>query len=259
MNLSYAYIDGVRTRVLLDDGSQINSVTPAYAREHDMVIGLLQELAGDLSGNLIQGMGGCWTGTLGYVVFCIQIEGMKSYDEEQVALVMADETKFGHRVLIILGTPTIHRVVRSMKESEMENALPEWERIRVAYEATNQLFSYRATCDAEEKKLNSTQYPTNTKINPIDIDERIYLTKPVQVPRRRILMMMPICQSVCMSFGRTLSCMMAAGRRTSSCRMVQAALFTMPTSACGSSSGCESSARGRGDAGVYEVTVRRRR
>ena len=126
-------------------------------------------------------MGGCQTGVLGYVVSCIQIEGMKSYDEEQVALVMVDETKFGHRVLIILGTPTIHRVVRSMKESEMENASPEWERIRVAYEAMNQLLSYQATCDAEEKKWNSAQYPTNTKINPIDIDERIYLTKLVEV------------------------------------------------------------------------------
>ena len=108
MNLSYAYIDGVRTRVLLDDGSQINSITLAYAHEHNMVIGSLQKLAGDLSGNLMQGMGGCWTSTLGYVVFRIQIEDMKSYDEEQVALVVVDETKFGHRVPIILGTPTIH-------------------------------------------------------------------------------------------------------------------------------------------------------
>ena len=47
----------------------------------------------------------------------------------------------------------------------------------------NRLFSYRVMCDTEEKKLDSTQYPTNTKINPIDIDERIYLTKPVKVPR----------------------------------------------------------------------------
>ena len=182
MNLSYVYIDGVQTRVLLDDGLQINSIMPAYAHEHDMVIGSLQELAGNPSGNLIQRMGGCWTSVLGYVVFHVQIEGIKSYDEQQVALVIADDTKFGHRVLIILGTPTIHRVIRSMKESEMENASPKWERIRVAYEAMNQLFSYQAMCDAEEKKLNSAQYPTNTKINPIDIDKRIYLTKPVEVP-----------------------------------------------------------------------------
>ena len=58
MNLSYAYIDGVRTRVLLDDGSQINSIMPAYAHEHNMVIGSLQELGSDPSGDLIQGMGG---------------------------------------------------------------------------------------------------------------------------------------------------------------------------------------------------------
>ena len=105
------------------------------------------------------------------MVFRIQIEGMKSYDEEQVALVVADDTKFGHRAPIILGTLTIHRVVRSMKESEMENTLPEWERIRVAYEATNRLFSYRVTCDAEEKKQSNAQYPTNTKIDPIDIND----------------------------------------------------------------------------------------
>ena len=68
MNLSYAYIDGVWTLVLLDDGLQINSVMPAYAHEHNMVIGSLQELASNPSGNLIQGMGGCQTGALGYVV-----------------------------------------------------------------------------------------------------------------------------------------------------------------------------------------------
>ena len=74
-------------------------------------------------------MGGCRTSVLGYVVFRVQIEGMKSYEEEQVTLVVVDDTKFGHRVPIILGTPTIHQVLRSMKESEMENASPEWERI----------------------------------------------------------------------------------------------------------------------------------
>ena len=42
----------------LDDGSQINSVMLAYAHEHNMVVGPLEELAGDPSGNLIQGMGG---------------------------------------------------------------------------------------------------------------------------------------------------------------------------------------------------------
>ena len=140
INVGYTFIDGERTLVLIDDGSQINSIMPAYAHEHSMVVGLLEELAGDPSGNAIQGIGGVQIGALGYVVFRVQIEGIPSYDEEQVALVIQDNTKFGHRVPIILGTPTIHRVVRSMKESEMENASPEWQRVKMGYEINNRLF-----------------------------------------------------------------------------------------------------------------------
>ena len=102
INVGYAFIDGERTWVLIDDGSQINSVMPAYTHEHNMVVGPLEELAGNPSGNAIQGIGGVWTSALGYVVFQVQIEGIPSYDEEQVALVIQDDTKFGHRVPIIL-------------------------------------------------------------------------------------------------------------------------------------------------------------
>ena len=97
---------------------------------------------------------------------------------------------------------------------------------------------YQATCDAEEKKLNSAQYPTNTKINRIDIDERIYLTKPVEVPafgsviaqghtesammmghRLRVMTQVPYPDDdanlpVGLYVLRTPSCTMAAGRCT---------------------------------------------
>ena len=84
---------------------------PVYVHAHGMEVSPLEELAGDPSGNAIQGIGGACTGVLGYVVFRVQIEGIPSYDEEQVVLVMEDDTKFGHRVPIILGMPTLHRVV----------------------------------------------------------------------------------------------------------------------------------------------------
>ena len=160
-------------------GSQINSVMLVYAHAHGMVVGPLEELAGDPSGNAIQGIGGAWKGALGYVVFRVQIEGILSYDEEQVALVIEDDTKFGHLVPIILGMLTQHRVVRVMKESEIENTPLEWQNIRVAYEVTNHLLSFRATHPAENDSAN---YPTNTKIDPTNIDEKIHLTKAVEVP-----------------------------------------------------------------------------
>ena len=120
-------------KVLLDDGSQINSITPAYAKSLDFVVGPLEELASNPLGQPIQGIGGVRTGTIGYVVFCMQIEGISSYDEEQVALVVDDNSAFAHKVPVILGTLTLHRVVNCMKESEMEKAPLEWENVCMAY------------------------------------------------------------------------------------------------------------------------------
>ena len=123
--------------MLLGDGSQINSVMPAYAKAHDLVVSLLEELAGDPTGHPIQGIGGVCTGAIGYIVFGVQIEGIPSYNEEQVSLVVDDESTFARKVPIILGTLTLHHVVNCMKESEMEEAPPEWENIRLCYEVHN--------------------------------------------------------------------------------------------------------------------------
>ena len=108
--------------MLLDDSSQINSITPAYTKAHDLVVGLLEELASNPTGHPIQGIKGVCTGAIGYMVFRVQIEGIPSYNEEQVALVVDNESAFARKVLIILGTPTLHHVVNCMKESEMEKA-----------------------------------------------------------------------------------------------------------------------------------------
>ena len=74
---------------------------------------------------LSRGIGGVCTGAIGYVVFRAQIGGIPSYDEEQVALVVDDSSYFTRKVPVILGTPTLHRVVKCMKKSEMESAPPE--------------------------------------------------------------------------------------------------------------------------------------
>ena len=108
--------------MLLDNGSQINSVMPAYTKAHDLVVGPLEELAGNPAGRPIQGIGGVHTRAIGYVVFWVQIEGIPSYNKEQVALVIDEESTFSRKVPIILGTPTIHHVVNCMKELEMEKA-----------------------------------------------------------------------------------------------------------------------------------------
>ena len=161
---------------MLDDGLQINSITPAYAKSLDLVVGPLEELAGDPSGCPIQGIGGVCTGVIGYVVFRMQIQGISSYDKEQVALVVDDSSAFARKVPVILGTPTLHQVVNCMKDSEMEKAPPEWENVCIAYEVHHQLLSYRASCEPDEP------FPTNIMEDPSDLDEVVKLCNPVVIP-----------------------------------------------------------------------------
>ena len=56
-------------RVLLNDGSQINSITPAYPKSQGFVVWPLEELASDATGQAFQGIGGIRTGAIGYIVF----------------------------------------------------------------------------------------------------------------------------------------------------------------------------------------------
>ena len=130
----------------------------------------------DPTGRPIQGIGGVRNGAIGYVVFRAQIEGIPSYDEEQVALVVDDSSYFARKVPVILGTPTLHRVVKCMKESKMESAPPEWNNVRLGYEIHNRLYSHQANYKLDRP------FPTNTNEDPTDLDELVRLTNPVVVP-----------------------------------------------------------------------------
>ena len=87
-NLGWAQVDGRRTRVLLDTGARVNSVTPAYVRRHKMKVGSVDALVHSLNpfGRRVPlvGVGGR-ARTLGYVLIRVQVEGVPGYDEDQVA------------------------------------------------------------------------------------------------------------------------------------------------------------------------------
>ena len=81
--------------------------------------------------------GGRITEPLGYVVLWVQIPYVPSYDKDQVALVVMDDSSFLRRCQLVLGTPTINRAVQAMKESEMENAPKAWQSALHTYEFAN--------------------------------------------------------------------------------------------------------------------------
>ena len=118
--------------------------------------------------------------TLGYVIINVHVEGIPSYYEEQVALVIPNVTQLGLKVLVILGTPTIHRLCCQMKESEIQMAPEEWQHALLSYEV-----SRNVSIHGMIPLLNTdpgTKYPTNMGQNPINLDEPVLLKDKVIIP-----------------------------------------------------------------------------
>ena len=67
------------------------------------------------------------------MVILVQVDGVWGYDEDQIALVIPDFSNFAARVPVILGTPTIGRVVNVMREAEMDALATPWANATVAH------------------------------------------------------------------------------------------------------------------------------
>ena len=124
--------------MLVDNGARVNSVMPAYIHWHKLGLCPISELDHTLNPFRdcipLVGLGGGQAEPVGFTLMRVQIEGMPHYDKQQVVFVLDNPSGFSARIPVILGTPTINRVIQTMKESEMHSAPMEWQMARVAYE-----------------------------------------------------------------------------------------------------------------------------
>ena len=100
---------------------------------------------------------------------------MPSYDEDQVALIVSEDSNFLRRCQVILGTLTINWAVQAMKESEMENAPEAWRSAVHSYEFAN----YVVQLDPEDYGMT---LPTNTCENLTDLDKLVLLKNKTTIP-----------------------------------------------------------------------------
>ena len=87
---------------LLDNGTQVNT---KVCKRTFPTSGMITDLIA--SKVTCVGLGNAYTRPLGYVVIWVQVDGVRGYDEDQIALIIPDFYNFMTRVPIILGTPTI--------------------------------------------------------------------------------------------------------------------------------------------------------
>ena len=167
-----AILDGQLTTILMDSGACMNCVKPEFVKARGLVAGSIQDLNNTSRHILINGAGGKCTKPLGYVMIRVQIPQVPSYDKDPVALIVEDPSIFSRRCPVILGTPTIFQAVRAMKESEMHNLKLAWQYTKAGYEYMHFMMN------PDDVPVEEGQsFPTNTRRNLIDLDEKLLLKK----------------------------------------------------------------------------------
>ena len=62
----------------------------------------------------------------------LQVKEVAGYDKDVVFLVIPDESAFGKRVLLVIGTCTLMQVINVIKESEMDRISTSWVTVHLA-------------------------------------------------------------------------------------------------------------------------------
>ena len=114
---------------LLNNGVQINIITPSYAKSCSLEMGPITNLIGERVTCI--GLGNAYTLPLGYVI--VKVDGVQGYNEDQMALVVPDLLNFMNRIPIILWTPTISHIINVMKDREIDTLVMPWANARVAH------------------------------------------------------------------------------------------------------------------------------
>ena len=117
-------------QVLAASGSQVNTITPALVQQYGFPILPLEDLV-DYPVNLV-GLGGMCTSPLRFVILHMQVWGIAGYDKDAVFLLVPDESNFGQRVPLVVGTCTISRLINIIRKSEIDSLTTLWSTTTVA-------------------------------------------------------------------------------------------------------------------------------
>ena len=132
-NWGKALIDEELMTCLLDNGSQLNFITPAYAHKWGIDIMSLDSLAQEVGGKIppILGIGSIMVDPEGFIMMNVKVPCFKGYNEDQIAIVMDDPGM--KDCLVILGMPTIFQVMEVSKESQTSKLAVPWASSRVSW------------------------------------------------------------------------------------------------------------------------------
>ena len=172
-NWGEALIDEELMTCLLDNGSQLNFITPAYTHKWGMDIMSLDSLPQEVGGKLppILGIGGIMVDPEGFIMKNVKVPCVKGYNEDQIAIVMDDPGM--KDCPVILGMPTIFRVMQVIKESEISKLAIPWASSRVSW--------LMRGMHAQMSQL-TVDNVANKSVAPLSVDEVVQVSHKCKIP-----------------------------------------------------------------------------
>ena len=130
---------------------------------------LAQEIGGPIPP--IRGIGSTPVEPVGFVMMNVKVPCVQGYDEDQIAIVMDDPDM--SVCPVILGTPTIYRVMEVIKESEISKLAVPW--------ASSQVSCLMRDVQARLGQVVMNDV-ANKPISPLNIDEVVRVVSKCTVP-----------------------------------------------------------------------------
>ena len=122
-------IEGRNVNALADSGSEVNTITPALVQQYGFPVLPLEDLV-DYPLNLVW-LGRKHTSPLSFVILHVEVWEIMGYDEDIVFLMVPDESEFGWRVPLYIGTCMIGRIINIIQESEIDCLSTPWASARM--------------------------------------------------------------------------------------------------------------------------------
>ena len=108
-------------------------MTPTYALKRGFNVMSLDHLTWEVGGTLppIRGIGSIMVEPTGFTVVNVQVPCVKGYNEDQIAIMLDDPSM--KECPVILGTPTLYRVMQVIKESEITKLATPWATSQISW------------------------------------------------------------------------------------------------------------------------------
>ena len=163
---------------LLDTGSRVSVLTKGFVEAHDIPLKPMSDLtpAHPYYQVVINGVAGMSAPPLGYAeIYLEDLKGVKGFSDWDLALVVRDDTPWGKRVPLILGTACLERMIKVIKESEEEKLPPPLDMVKNVMDLTDDLDPIQL----DEAELYSV---TNRVMDVRDLDEIVTLKSDCTIP-----------------------------------------------------------------------------